>query len=91
MTVKEVMKIGCEGMNADQLEKEQERRLKVCERINKIGEQHVICRIAEELVPEGSVEKKNVKRKMRKLVKTLNKIKAQESVWLKEAGWFLYC
>lgn len=75
MSIKEVMSIGTNGMSKAQTEVEQERRLKVVERINRLG-----AKIA------ASADKKQIKWFKREL----NRIKGEEHVWLKEAAWFLY-
>ena len=76
MTIKEIMNIGCDGMNEAQKGVEQERRLKVCEKINKLG---------------GKIESAAGDKKLvRKLNRELAKIKGAESIWLKKAAWFMY-
>ena len=93
MTVKELMKIGCEGMNADQGKAEEDRRLKVCEKINQIGERYKVLQIGFIALKDqkGSPVLKKINAKKRQCAKALDKIKREESVWLREAGWFLYC
>lgn len=76
MTIKEIMNIGCDGMNEAQKSAEKERRLKVCEKINKLG---------------GKIESAAGDKKLvRKLNRELAKIKGSESIWLKKAAWFMY-
>ena len=76
MSIKEIMKVGCEGMSAAQKQQEQERRLKVVERINKLGGK----------IAEAAGEKAKVK----SLNRELSRIKGEENVWLKKAAWFMY-
>ena len=92
MTVKELMKIGCEGMSADQLREEQQRRLKVSQKINEIGETYKTFYIGYLAYKDqkGSPVLKKINAKLRQLERALNKIKSDESIWLKEAAWFLY-
>lgn len=74
MTIKEIMQIGCEGMDEKQRAAEQCRRLAVAEKVTKIG-----YRMA------GADEKQK-----RKLTRAINRIKADESEWLRQAAWFMY-
>ena len=92
MTVKEVMKIGCEGMSADQREAEQERRIKVCEKINLLGIKIDTCKLALFVLKDekGSQRYRKAVAKKRHFVKALEKIKAAESIWRREAAWFIY-
>lgn len=83
MTIKEMMKIGTNGMTDEQKDVELARRLKVVERINQLAEK--VKKI--ESIPddkERKIQKKCCARK-------LKKIKADESLWLKQAAWFMYC
>ena len=78
MTIKEIMNIGTKGMSKEQKEAEQERRLKVCEKINTIGRKIQISKA------DGN------KAKARQYSRELNRIKGEESEWLKSAAWFMY-
>ena len=78
MSIKEVMKIGCEEMTDQGKVAEQDRRLAVVIRINKIGSQ----------IDEAQAVKDE--KKVRNLKRTLNKIKGDEREWLRQAAWFLY-
>ena len=92
VSINEVMKIGCEGMSVSQKSAERERRIKVCERINQIGEKLSVVQIAYQKVQnqKGSEALRKAKAQKRHLVKVFDQIKAEESEWLKEAAWFLY-
>ena len=82
MTIKELMKIGTSGMTEEQKDEELARRLKVVERINKLAES--VKQI--ESLPDDKARKNQKKSYARKL----KQIKADESVWLKQAAWFMY-
>lgn len=75
MTVKAVMELGTKGMNTAQKQEEKERRIAVVEKINKIG---------------MKIKRSEDKKEIRKYNRELSRIKAEESIWLKEAAWFLY-
>ena len=90
MTIKQVMGFGCKGFTKAQKETELERRLKVVERINKIGEKMERLNASINALPAGSQEKKVFNQRKRELTNTLRKIKGDENVWLKEAAWFMY-
>lgn len=75
MSIKDVMKLGTKGMNAAERAAELERRLKVVDRINTLG---------------GKIKLADGKKK-REYTRQFNRIKGEESCWLKSAGWFLYC
>lgn len=75
MTVKQMMTIGCKGLSQAQIDAEQSRRLKVVERLNKLGA----------LLPTVTD-----KPKRNRIVREMRSIKADESIWLKEVAWFLY-
>ena len=79
MSIKEVMKLGTAGMNTAQRQEEKERRIKVAEQIAKLGGQLAISKAAKD------------EKRVKVLTRKLNRIKADESVWLKEAAWFMYC
>lgn len=90
MTIKEIMKIGTSGMNTAQRMEEQERRIEVSVRINRLQEKVVACEGEAKKVEKGSPAAKILNSKIRKAKKELNRIKADESVWLREAAWFMY-
>lgn len=75
MTVNQMMTIGCKGLSASQCETEKQRRLKVVERLNKLGS----------ILPTVTD-----KPKKNRIVREMNSIKASESAWMKEVAWFLY-
>lgn len=75
MSVNDVMKIGTKGMTQEQIAVERDRRIGVVEKINQIGDKIVKCEI---------------EKKVKKYKREIDKIKADESVWMKEAAWFLY-
>ena len=74
MTIKQVMEIGTTGMTEKEKEAEQARRLSVAEKVTKLGE----------MLKEADEKQK------RKLVRSMKRIKSNESAWLREAAWFLY-
>lgn len=82
MTIKELMKIGTSGMTEKQKDEELARRLKVAERINKLAES--VKQI------EGLPDDKARKNQKKSYARKLKQIKADESVWLKQAAWFMY-
>ena len=90
MTIKEIMKIGTSGMNTAQKMEEQERRIEISVRINRLQEKVVACESEARKVEKGSPASKMLNSKIRKANKELNRIKADESVWLREAAWFMY-
>ena len=75
MSINDVMKIGTKGMTQEQITAERERRIGVVEKINQIGDKIAKCEI---------------EKKVKKYKREIDKIKADESVWMKEAAWFLY-
>lgn len=75
MTVKQMMTIGCKGFSQDQMDEEMDRRLKVVERLNKLGS--ILPTITD-------------KPKRNRIVREMKQIKSAESVWMKEVAWFLY-
>lgn len=75
MTIKQMMAIGCNGFSKPQIEAEQSRRLKVVERLNKLGS----------ILPTVTD-----KPKRNRILREMKSIKADESMWLKEVAWFLY-
>ena len=74
MSIKENMKFGTSGMTEGQKGEEMARRLKVIEKVNNLG-----------FLMVGADEKKR-----KAITRKLNRIKADESVWLREAAWFMY-
>lgn len=90
MTIKEIMKIGTKGMNTAQRQEEQERRLKVAERINLLDNRMTGCKKELQKVEKGSPAAKLLNGKVKSMNRELNRIKAAESIWLKEAAWFMY-
>lgn len=90
MTIKEIMKFGTKGMSASEREAEQERRIQVSVRINLLQTKIVGCEAETKKVEKGSKDEKQLKSKVRGYNREINKIKGDESVWLREAAWFLY-
>jgi hypothetical protein len=90
MTIKEIMKIGTSGMNTAQKMEEQERRIEISVRINRLQEKVVACESEARKVEKGSPAARMLNGRIRKAKKELNRIKADESVWLREAAWFMY-
>lgn len=90
MTIKEIMKIGTSGMNTAQSMEEQERRIKVVERINFMAEMIDRINIQLQLLPNDYKCCKIWKNRKNRYNRELNRIKADESVWLREVAWFLY-
>ena len=90
MTIKGIMRIGCEGMNTAQRQEEQERRIKVGERINLLQARMDGCKKAVKDCEKNSPAAKMLNGKIRQYNKELNRIKSTESIWLKEAAWFMY-
>ena len=90
MTIKEIMKIGTSGMNTAQKMEEQERRIEISVRINRLQEKVVSCESEARKVEKGSPAARMLNGRIRKAKKELNRIKADESVWLREAAWFMY-
>ena len=90
MSIKEVMNLGTKGMNAAQKQEEQERRLKVVDRINLLAARIDGCKAELRKLAKGSKESKLLNGKVRGWERELGRIKGDESVWLKTAGWFMY-
>lgn len=90
MTIKDIMKIGTKGMSASEREQEQERRIKVSERINLLQVKIIGCEAEAKKAAKGSGDEKRLKSKIRGYNREISKIKGDESVWLREAAWFLY-
>lgn len=75
MSINEVMKIGTQDMAQEQITAERDRRIGVVEKINQIGDKIAKCEI---------------ENKVKKYKREIDKIKADESVWMKEVAWFIY-
>lgn len=90
MTIKAIMNIGCKGMSSAAKAAEQERRLKVAERINLLDRRITGYKAELKGCEKGSPAAKHLNSKVRGCVRELNRIKGDESLWLKEAAWFLY-
>ena len=90
MTIKEIMKIGTSCMSTAQKQEEQERRIEISVRINRLQEKVVACESEARKVEKGSPAARMLNGRIRKAKKELNRIKADESVWLREAAWFMY-
>ena len=90
MTIKEIMKIGTKGMNTAQKKEEQERRINVSIRINQIQAKRLACEQEVKKCAKGSPAAKLLNGRIRNYNRELNKIKADESIWLREAAWFMY-
>lgn len=91
MSIKEIMKIGTSGMSTAQKQEEQERRIDVSVRINQLQVKKIACETEARKVEKGSEAAKMLNRKIKSYNRELNRIKADESVWLKQAAWFMYC
>ena len=90
MTIKEIMEIGTSGMDTAQKQEEQERRIMVSERINLLQVKTIACEKEAKKVEKGSETSKMLNRKIKSYARELNRIKASESEWLREAAWFMY-
>lgn len=90
MSIKEIMEIGTSGMDATQKQKETERRLKVVERINFMAEDIRKINIQLKLLPADYKCCRIWKNRKNRYNRELNRIKANESEWLREAAWFMY-
>lgn len=75
MTINQMMTIGCKGLSQHQIDVEKDRRLKVVERLNKLGA----------ILPTVTD-----KPKKNRIVREMRQIKSDESSWMKEVAWFLY-
>lgn len=75
MTIKQIMTIGFNGLSQKQIDAERDRRLKVAERLNKLGA--ILPTVTE-------------KAKRNRILREMKSIKSDESLWLKECAWFLY-
>ena len=90
MSIKEIMKIGTNGMTTAEKQEEQERRIQVSERINLLQVRILGYEQESKKVASGSAEAKELKAKIRKYNREMSRIKGSESEWLKQAAWFLY-
>ncbi len=90
MTINEVMKFGCDGMDRFQIMEERARRIAVVERINKVGSEMERAKACKKIVPTGGDLWKMYDRLENKTKKELNRIKGAENVWLRHAAWFMY-
>lgn len=90
MTIKEAMQFGCDGMTEQEIVEETVRRLKVIEKINAMGELITRLDVQIVLLPADYNAVKIFKRRKRNTIKKLNRIKADESIWLRQAAWFMY-
>ena len=90
MSINEIMKIGTAGMNTAQRMEEQERRVKVVERINFMTEMIDRINVQLKLLPSDYKCCKIWKNRKNRYRMELNRIKANESEWLREAAWFMY-
>lgn len=91
MSINEIMKVGTNGMTASEKQNEQERRIKVAERINAIGEKIARIDVQLKILPAEYGCCKIWKQKKKEYQRQLRKIKSEEGNWLKEAAWFMYC
>lgn len=90
MSIKEIMEIGTQGMNTAQKQEEKERRVKVVERINTIGEKIARIDVQLKILPAEYKCCKIWKQRKQEYIRQLRKIKSDESIWLKDAAWFMY-
>lgn len=90
MTIKEVMKIGTDGMTEEERQEEKERRLKAVERLNKLNDKIERINVQLKVLPESYGCCKIWENRKNGYVREMRKIKANESVWLKEVAWFIY-
>ena len=90
MSIKEIMTIGTSGMNTAQKQEEQEHRIKVCERINLLQVRIIGCERAVKTCESGSKAARELNYRIKQYHREMNRIKGEESHWLKEAAWFMY-
>lgn len=92
MSINDVMKIGTKGMTQEQITAERNRRIGVVEKINQIGEKVDGLQKCLSILnlKQGSDARKAYEKKIRQLKKSMDRIKSDESLWMKEAAWFLY-
>ena len=91
MSINEVMKLGTKGMSGAEKAAEQERRMKVVDRINLLGNRLYGGRIALRMCEKGSADAKKLNVQIKGWEREINRIKGEEICWLKEAAWFMYC
>ena len=82
--------IGTKGMNKAQKEVEQERRMKVVDRINLLDNRLHGGRIALRMCDKGSADAKKLNAQIKGWEREIKRIKGEENCWLKEAAWFMY-
>lgn len=90
MTIKEIMQIGTSGMNSAQKYEEQERRLEVSNRLNVLHFRIEGCQKSVQECKKGSEAEKMLNSRIKQYKREMNRIKAAESEWLKQAAWFMY-
>lgn len=90
MTIKEIMNYGTNGMSKAQMTEEQERRVKVAERINLLGNRVNVGKASLRACEKGSAAAKKLNTQIRGWEREMNRIKGDERCWLKEAAWFMY-
>lgn len=90
MSIKEIMNIGCEGFTRKQKEAEKERRIEVAQKVTTLGNKIAGFVAETKGLDKGSLEAKKLNGKIRHLRREMDKIKADESVWMREAAWFMY-
>lgn len=90
MSINEVMKIGTAGMTEEQRQTEQERRLKVVEKLNKMNEKIERINVQLKILPAEYGVCKIWRQRKAGYNRQIRKIKADESEWLKVVAWFMY-
>lgn len=90
MSIKEIMQIGTDGMSKAEIQGEQERRLKVVERINYISEMVKRINIQLEQLPASCKVCKIWKNRRNRYNREIKRIKADEGSWLRDVAWFMY-
>ena len=91
MSIKEIMLLGTDGMTTAQKQEEKERRIKVSERINLLHSKKTACENAARTCEKGSAAAKLLNGKVKQYNREINRIKGEESGWLKSVAWFMYC
>jgi hypothetical protein len=90
MTIKEIMQIGTSWMTEAEKKDEQERRIKVVERVNYMADMIERINAQLKLLPNDYKCCRIWKNRKNRYNRELKRIKADESVWLREAAWFMY-
>ena len=90
MTIEANLKFGTEGMTATEKQAEALRRVKVIEKVNALGEKISRIDVQLKILPAEYGCCKTWKRMRKGYQRQINRIKASESAWLREAAWFLY-